>query len=224
MTTNEHDAGDATGSCLRHPLWYQRLYAWLLSGENALYDTIVASRKRELFGSLSGTVLELGPGSGVNIPYLRCASHWIGVEPNPYFHRRIRRTLRRLGVSGEIRPGLAERIPAPDASVDAVIATLVLCSVNSLPDALREIRRVLRPGGEFCFLEHVAAPEQTGMRAVQRAVRPLWKTIAGGCLPDRETWKEIERAGFVQCRIDHFKVAIPITAPHIAGRARRGAT
>ena len=196
---------------------YQRVHAWLLARENSRYASIMAPRKRALFADLEGTILELGPGGGHNFRFFSPTVHWIGIEPNSYTHPYLRAQAAREGISAEIRPGRAEEIPAPDGMVDAVIGTLVLCSVSDPQRVLREILRVLKPGGTFAFIEHVAAPEETGMRMVQRMIRPIWKAIAGGCHPDRETWHLLERAGFEDLTIDHFKVSVAFIAPHIAG-------
>jgi ubiquinone/menaquinone biosynthesis C-methylase UbiE len=90
----------------------------------------------------------------------------------------------------------AERIPLPDASVDAVAATVVLCSVADQDEVLAEVRRVLRPAGRFVFFEHVAAPAGTWSRRLQRCVTPVTRRFDGGCDPGRETWRAIETAGF----------------------------
>ncbi len=103
--------------------------------------------------------------------------------------------------------------------MDAVISTHVLCSVHDLDGALEEIRRVLKPGGKFVFLEHVAAPPHTGLRRVQNSVRPLWHLIGDGCYPNRETWRAIESAGFRDVQIEHYRADILVASPHIAGYA-----
>jgi SAM-dependent methyltransferase len=165
-------------------------------------------------------VLEIGPGGGNNLPFLRSGVRWIGVEPNPFFHDRLRARGDRLGIDADIRVGAAEALPAADRSVDAVIASLVLCSVRDPEAALREVRRVLRPGGRFVFVEHVAAPQGSGLRVVQRALRPLWGALADGCHPDRDTGRLIEAAGFAQVDLRRFSLPVPIMGPHIAGVAR----
>ncbi len=196
---------------------YQRIHAWLLAQENSRYSSALAPRKRALFGSLEGTVLELGPGGGHNFRFLRPTVHWIGIEPNPFAQRYLLAQAAQAGIPAELLTGRGEDIPAPDATADAVIGSLVLCSVTDPQRVLAEILRVLKPGGTFAFVEHVAAPVETGMRIVQRMIKPFWKVVADGCHPDRETWRYVEEAGFEDLTIEHFKVSVAITAPHIAG-------
>lgn len=111
-----------------------------------------------------------------------------------------------------------------DNSIDAVVSTLVLCSVDSLAATLQEVLRVLKPGGRFFFLEHVAAPQGTGLRRLQHWVQPLWKTLGDGCRPDRETWVTLENAGFERVDYQHFRANVPaIVSPQIIGVATKKA-
>lgn len=183
------------------------------------HERHVADRKRALLSDLHGDVLEIGPGTGVNLRYYENDIHWIGIEPNPFMHPYLRKEATRVGLKVEIRSGTAERLNVGDESVDAVVSTLVLCSVEDVRDTLREIQRVLRPGGRFVFLEHVAAPPKTWLRLLQRLVRPVSRLLADGCCPDRETWRVLIGAGFARVDYQSFRVPIPITAPHIAGVA-----
>ena len=197
----------------------QRLFAWGLSKGGAAHERLVEQRKRGLLGQLAGTVLEIGPGTGANLGYYPRTVRLLGVEPNPHMHKYLRREAERLGRDIEIREGTAERLDVPDAAVDAVVSTLVLCSVRDQQAALVEVLRVLRPGGRFVFVEHVAAPRGTWRRRLQRAMRPVWSLLGDGCQPDRETWRVIELAGFAQVVCDHFPVPVPVVSPHIAGWA-----
>jgi len=206
---------------IRDSRWYKRLQARLLSTECAPYTRAVDRRKAELFGGLEGDVVEIGPGGGVNLRYFGPGVRWIGVEPNPYLHDVIRARARELGRSAEVRLGRAEALPFDDGSVDTVVCSLVLCSVSDLEGTLREIRRVLRPGGRFVFIEHVADPRGGRRARLQRMVRPLWRLLADGCNPDRRTWEAIQAAGFSRVEIDHFEAPVPVVAPHIAGFAVR---
>jgi ubiquinone/menaquinone biosynthesis C-methylase UbiE len=194
-----------------------RVHAWLLSRDNTRYESIVESRKRSLLEQLEGTVIELGPGGGKNFRYFRPSIRWIGVEPNSYADQYIHTRASEFGIHAEVKRGTAEQIPAESNSADAVVSTLVFCSVSDPRKALAEVIRVLKPGGIFAFIEHVAAPPETGMRTVQRVVRPFWKFIADGCNPDRETDRLFEGAGFERLTLERFKVSIAILAPHIAG-------
>ena len=198
---------------------YKRVIAYLLAAQGDDYDATLGPRKRALFGDLTGDVLEIGPGGGPNLRYLRPDVRWIGVEPNPYMHPYLRAEAARRGVAVDLRLGSAEALPADDNSLDAVLGTLVLCSVQDQTRAVAEIRRVLKPGGKYCFVEHVAAAPGTSLRRWQDTVRPLWQALGDGCRPNRETWKTIENAGFAQTHIEHFDTRIPVVKPHITGFA-----
>ncbi|MGF1495508.1 MAG: class I SAM-dependent methyltransferase, partial [Elainellaceae cyanobacterium] len=126
----------------------------------------------------------------------------------------------RLGLTVHLQTGTAERLDAEDNSLDAVVSTLVLCSVDNLEGTLQEVRRVLKLGGKFYFVEHVAAPADTTLRRVQQWIRPFWQAIGDGCRPDRETWKAIEQAGFQQVNYEKFRAPIlAIVSPQIIGIA-----
>lgn len=196
-----------------------RLFAKMMSqGEDEL-DERVAPYKRRLLGDLHGDLLEIGPGSGPNLGYYSPDVHWIGVEPNPYMHTYLRANAAIQGRMIDLRTGYSEALPVESQSMDAVVSTLVLCSVHDLPATLAEIKRVLKPGGRFVFIEHVAAAPGSGLRRVQNMVRPLWSFLADGCQPNREIWRLIEEAGFARLEIEHFTVDVPIAKPHIAGYA-----
>jgi ubiquinone/menaquinone biosynthesis C-methylase UbiE len=198
---------------------YQRLFAHGLALGDDAQHRIYGDRKRALFADLMGTVVEIGPGTGVNLPYLPRGIRWIGIEPNPHMHQFIRTTGADHGIDVELRAASASDTGLPDDYADAVISTLVLCSVPDLDAALAEIKRILKPGGRFVFIEHVAAPEDSWLRTLQRVIKPVWKPLADGCQPDRETAAAIERAGFTDVRYQSFRTDVPIVAPHIIGHA-----
>jgi len=225
LERHDHEHGETLDYGFR-PLqsarWYKRLLAWALSRTNRRYDAMVADEKRALLAPLEGTVLEIGPGGGNNLPFLRRGVRWIGIEPNPFFHARLRARGERLGIEVDIRAATGEALPVADRSVDAVIASLVLCSVRDPEATLREVRRVLRPGGRFVFVEHVAARHGTGLRRAQRVLSPVWGAFSDGCHVDRDTGRLIEAAGFAEVHMHEFRVPVPIMGPHIAGVATAG--
>ena len=198
----------------------QRLFAWLLAAGSGPYERAMADRKRALLGGLTGTVVEVGPGTGANLRHFGSGVRWIGLEPNPHMHGRLRAEAARLGLSVDLWLGTAAATGLPDASADAVVSTLVLCSVPDVEAVLQEILRVLRPGGRFVFVEHVAAPRGTARRRLQRAVRPVWGAVADGCRPDRETEAAVRRAGFAAVHVERFEGPAPgVVRPHVAGYA-----
>ena len=197
--------------------WAQALIQARLNGR---YELSVAGKKQALFAGIHGDVLEIGPGTGVNLVYLPVGIRWIGIEPNTFMHGYLRELGLKLGLNIDIRVGTAEQLPVADNTMDAVISTQVLCSVNDPARVLQEIQRVLKPGGRFLFVEHVAAAPGTTLRRWQRLARPLSALIGDGCHPDRETWSDIERAGFALIQLEHFEIeSAVLSKPHIAGVA-----
>jgi ubiquinone/menaquinone biosynthesis C-methylase UbiE len=185
-------------------------------------DHYLAPYKSRLFASLSGTVLEIGPGAGANLRHLPAKTiRWIGVEPNPYMSRHLQHEARRLGIDIDLRAGTAEELPVESASVDFAVSTLVLCSVMDQRRAASEILRVLKPGGRLLFIEHVAAPPGTVLRRVQTAVKPLWRRMGDGCHPDRPTRDVLEECGFATLEVEEFSAPLPVVRPHIAGSATK---
>lgn len=201
----------------------QHITAWMMRHIARRYDDVLSDRKRTLFGALRGTVLELGPGTGTSLRFFDPSVQWIGVEPNPAMRELLRREADRLGRRIDLRDGRAEQTGMPDASVDAVVSSLVMCGVPDVDATLAEVLRVLRPGGTFAVLEHVAAPPGTALRAVQHACSRPWRLMFDGCHPDRDTGVSIERAGFVDIALERIDgpVPIPIVRPHVIGTARK---
>jgi SAM-dependent methyltransferase len=192
------------------------------------YEQVTGARKRALFGDLHGDILEIGPGTGPNLRYFPADVRWVGVEPNPFMYPHLLEAIRAAGrPAGQFRIESGDpdgvHLPAGDASLDAVVATLVLCSVPDPPASLLEILRVLKPGGRFVFIEHVAARRGSRMRSFQNLIQPLWTLVGDGCHPNRETWESIARAGFARVEIEHYRYPTGGPgAPHIAGTAVKG--
>jgi len=209
--------------------WYKRLFASFMAHADGTQARLYGDRKQDLFADLQGTVVEIGPGTGVNLPYLPEHVRWIGVEPNPHMHDYIQEKARELGRAVEVHAATLQDLDLAAASVDAVISTLVLCSVADLDATLEEVYRVLAPGGRFVFVEHVAAPSGSLLRGVQWSIKPVWRALGDGCHPDRETGDALQRAGFEEVTYERFPVAPPllpfsIVKPHIAGVAIKAPT
>ncbi len=199
----------------------QRIFAWAMA-RNHQYEQFAAVYKQRLFRELTGTVVELGPGTGTNLRYLdREKVRWIGIDPNPFMRPYLLREAERLGMAADCRMGTAYQLPVENESVDAVISTLVLCCIDDQQRALGEVLRVLKPGGRFVFIEHVAAPEGSRLRRIQDFVLPVWKRLGDGCHPNRETGKELERAGFSTVEYEQITAPLPVVSPQIVGLARK---
>lgn len=203
----------------------KRVFTKLYNKAMAKYEPYIADRKQVLFANLPDRVVEIGPGTGANLAYLPSGCRFIGIEPNPFMHDLLKQRGLELGVDTEFRLAMAEKLEFDDDSIEAVIGTLVLCSVAEPAQLLAEIRRILKPGGKFFFIEHVAAPEKSWLRFLQRVLRPIWKFVGDGCHPDRDTAQTIEAAGFTSLEIEEFTVprgVLPrFVSPHIAGVATR---
>jgi SAM-dependent methyltransferase len=183
------------------------------------HEAAVQGFKVELFGELRGKVVELGPGAGTNLPYFRRDIAWTGIEPNPFMHRYLRERAERLALDVDVRLGGAERIDLPSESVDAVASSLVLCSVRDVGKALAEVKRVLRPGGRFVFIEHVAADRGTWTRRLQKVIAPVNRVLGDGCHLERETWRDIYAAGFSEVAMENLELPLWLGGPHVAGYA-----
>ena len=178
-----------------------------------------AERRERLVAGLEGDVLEVGAGTGLNIPHYRRARRVVALEPDLAYTRRLRERAATSRVPIEIVEGTAEALPFPDASFDHVVVTLALCSVSDLGLSLAEILRVLRPGGSLEFLEHVRG--EAGVARWQDRLTPLQRRIADGCRLNRDTAAEIEAAGFRVERLERFRMPAghPLVRPAIQGTA-----
>jgi SAM-dependent methyltransferase len=155
-------------------------------------------RQREKIVPLAqGCVLEVGVGSGLNLPYYDAAkvSKVIGLDPAPEMTRKAERAARRADIDLEFINAPAESIPLASASVDTALVTYALCTIPETTRALREIARVLRPGGRLLFCEHGLAPD-ANVRKWQDRFTPLWKALGGGCHLNRDIPALIQQGGF----------------------------
>ena len=186
----------------------------------------IRRHRDELLAGLSGRVLELGAGAGSNFEhYPATVDEVLAVEPEPYLREQAAAAAARANVRIEVVDGVADSLPADDGSFDAAIACLVLCSVPDQAHALAELRRVLRPGGELRFYEHVLSHRSAVARSQRAVDRVFWPRAFGGCHTARDTPAAVEAAGFVveeqrRLWVNPVPSAFPV-ATHAIGRARR---
>jgi ubiquinone/menaquinone biosynthesis C-methylase UbiE len=205
-------------SAFQHPR-FARMYE-RISRESERRGT-AAYRDRALAG-LAGRVIEIGAGNGLNFShYPNTVTEVLAVEPEHRLRALAEQAATQTRVPVRVVPGHADALPAADAAFDAAVASLVLCSVPQAAGALAEIRRVLIPGGELRFFEHVRSGQPL-LGLLQDAITPLWSAAAGGCHPNRDTTAAIRAAGFHIEQLDRFCYAplrfVPAHA-HILGRA-----
>jgi ubiquinone/menaquinone biosynthesis C-methylase UbiE len=205
---------------VHHPIFARFLARVTERAEGTEEDEI----RRELLAGLGGRVIEIGSGSGPNFRlYPEAVSELVAVEPEDYLRAKAEEAAARSGRPIRLVDALADGLPFEDDSFDAAVTAQVLCSVPSQAAALTELRRVLRPGGELRFYEHVIARDPRYAR-FQRIAGHVTPRLAGGCHPDRDTGRAIEQAGFTieRCRRFDFRTSLldlPV-APRILGVAR----
>jgi ubiquinone/menaquinone biosynthesis C-methylase UbiE len=201
------------------------LRGWLIA---ALYDRMgaaseregLAARRRELLADARGRVLEVGAGTGLNLEhYPKGIEELVLLEPERAMVRKLEQRLRELGSHARIVRAGAEALPFPDGSFDAVVCTLVLCSVDDPERALDELRRVLRPDGSLLFLEHVRSDDPRTAR-LQNRINPVWRFVANGCNCNRPTLSLIE-GSFSVDEVERGEIpkALRIVRPLVSGRA-----
>jgi ubiquinone/menaquinone biosynthesis C-methylase UbiE len=194
-------------------------YDRMLSGSE---DAGLRERRRELLTKASGRVLEIGAGTGLNLEhYPDAVDEIVFAEPEEPMARRLSSKLSAAGRSGQVIRAPAETLPFDDDSFDTVVCTLVMCTVQDPERALSEVARVLRPGGQFLFLEHVRADDPKLARWQDR-LAPPWRVIGQGCNPNRPTPSLIEDSALTleEIEIGEFPKSPPIVRPLAIGRAR----
>jgi ubiquinone/menaquinone biosynthesis C-methylase UbiE len=195
----------------------------------AFYDTmsarfekeVGASKRTSLLAGASGRVLEIGGGTGHNLThYPDQLDELIVTEPNEAMRRRAQRRLEESGRAATLLQASAEALPFPDDSFDTVVSTLVLCTVPDQNAALREVHRVLKPGGKLLFVEHVRSDHPKRAKWQDRLDRP-WKVVGDGCHPNRDTLAALRTSGFeIQLAEQGEMPKFPrLIRPYILGQA-----
>jgi ubiquinone/menaquinone biosynthesis C-methylase UbiE len=179
--------------------------------------------RAELLRELSGTVLEIGAGTGATLGlYPKAVTRLVMAEPDPHMRGKLEAKVG-SGTTVEVSSFSVEELNFKEQTFDAVVCSLVLCSVRDQAAALASIRRVLKPGGRLVFLEHVAADGKPARLKWQRRIEPVWKHLMGNCHLTRRTEAAIEAAGFRIERVqrESMRKALPVCRPSIRGIARR---
>jgi ubiquinone/menaquinone biosynthesis C-methylase UbiE len=205
----------------RHPIIFARIYPRL----SQAIEPQAGPRRRELLAGLAGSVLEVGAGNGLNFAhYPPTVTEVLAVEPEPFLRELAQAAADRAPVPVKVVEGTADILPVPDASLDAAVASLVLCSVPDQAAALAELYRVVRPGGELRVFEHLRADTPALARA-QRAADLIWPLLFGGCHTGRDTLTAIIAAGFQLTSTQRFRFpdSGPPTpaSPHVLATAQR---
>jgi ubiquinone/menaquinone biosynthesis C-methylase UbiE len=205
---------------VHHPFFARFLACVAARAEGGEEDHL----RRELLAGTSGRVIEIGVGTGPNFRlYPDTVTELVAVEPEDYLRAKAEDAAARAGLPIRVVDALADLLPFESASFDAAVVAQVLCSVPDQAAALAELHRVLKPGGELRFYEHVLAGHPRYAR-FQRLAGKITPHLAGGCHPDRHTGRAIEEAGFQIERCRHFTfrnslMDLPV-APRILGAAR----
>lgn len=206
---------------VNHPLC-SRLY---VKQAEAAEGRGLADQRQSMLRGLAGSVLEIGAGNGMNFRhYPATVTSVEAFEPDPYLRRFAAEAAEQASITIQLGNAPAEAIPLDDGSVDAAVASLVLCSVKDVDRAIAELHRVVKPGGEVRFNEHVRS-ERRGRGVLQRvADATVWPRVSGGCHLGRETGLALEAGGFKIVRVERFGFRVGGLDPpktHLLGVARR---
>lgn len=163
----------------------------------------------EIAGRAEGVVLEIGFGSGLNLPYYKNITKLFALDPSLELYNLAKERISKVTFAVEYLQASAEKIPLGDGVIDTVVSTWSLCTIPQPEQALKEVLRVLKPGGKFMFIEHGKSPRQLTFN-VQKALTPAWRHLSGNCHLDREIDKLIKEAGFEFQEIESFPGEEPL--------------
>jgi ubiquinone/menaquinone biosynthesis C-methylase UbiE len=206
-------------SAVHHPI-----FARVFDRLSRVIEKEAGPYREEMLAGLSGTVVEVGAGNGINFShYPASVDRVIALEPEPYMRAKAQAAAAAATVQVTVEEATADALPVESGSADAVIASLVLCSVADAGQVIAELRRVLKPGGELRFLEHIRAdgPRKAGFQGTMDR-SGVWPLLAGGCHCSRDTVGAIEAAGFTVTKLRHVDLgpSWALTNPHVLGAAR----
>ncbi|KAI1891175.1 hypothetical protein AGOR_G00162230 [Albula goreensis] len=210
---------------------YKRVFPFMVYKITVTYNKKMHEKKKELFSNLSEfagadgslRILEIGCGSGANFQYYPSGCKVICTDPNPHFQRYLQKSLGendQLEFEKFVVASAEDLGTVSDNSVDVVVSTLVLCSVNDSKKVLEEAHRILRPGGALYFMEHVVSDPSSWTYFFQHVLQPMWYYFGDGCEVTRATWKDLEASKFSDLRLRHIEAPLVfMIRPHIVGYA-----
>lgn len=195
--------------------------SWMFQSLAGYMDWLYGESKRRLLHNHADIVVEIGPGAGANMRYLRRGTKVIAIEPNIHMHINLRKSAEKYGINLEIKSLVGESIDLPDNSCDFVVCTLVLCTVRDPAECINQIRRILKPNGTFVFIEHVKAQENTVLGLIQNAMHKPWHWVFEGCHTNRDTQLLLESCGFSSVDLEKYSLYSPFIPiiPQIRGVA-----
>ncbi|KAM5182329.1 thiol S-methyltransferase TMT1A-like [Mantella aurantiaca] len=211
----------------------KKIFPLFISRMTITYNKVMEEQKKSLFGNISDfmgsskeiKLLEVGCGSGANFKFYPSGCRVTCLDLNPNFQKFLSKSQEEsdhLRFDGFLVASADNMTPVADASMDVVVCTLLVCSVPSTPAVLKEVQRVLRPGGAFYFIEHVASTDESSwISFFQKVLNPTWNLLFDGCSIRKTTWKDLEDAKFSELNLRHIyaPLSLKLINPHIIGYA-----
>ncbi|XP_072262972.1 thiol S-methyltransferase TMT1A-like isoform X3 [Pyxicephalus adspersus] len=211
----------------------KKAFPLFLSKFSVIYNKVMEEHKKSLFNNLSDfadsskelRLLEIGCGTGANFKFYPKGCRVTCLDINPNFKKYLSKSIAEsdhLKFDGFLVASADNMGPVPDASMDVVVCTLLVCSVPNTPAVLKEAKRVLKPGGAFFFIEHVASTDESSwISFFQKVLNPTWQLFFDGCSLQKATWKDLDDAKFSELNIRHIMAPTSwrLIKPHIIGYA-----